>query len=142
MTTDKISGNAANSAKKKPRGKPFVSGDPRSNTTGQRNGAAVAFARSLRELIVDYGNQDKKVYDKQGKLLGEKSNVEWMVQSVWQAALKGEQWAVNFIAERTEGKVNQTVDVILKMIDYSKLTDEQIERIANGENPIAVVLGG
>jgi len=54
MATKQVSGNAA---KKKPRGKPFVSGDARSNQNGQRSAAAVRTAAEMRELYVKFLHQ-------------------------------------------------------------------------------------
>lgn len=118
MATKKISNT--NAVAKKPRGKPFPKGedarrtgqftadDPRRNVNGQRSAATVAFTRNLRERIVDQGESDYEVF-RDGKSLGTKPYVEWMVERVWMEALKGESWAVNFIAERTEGKVLQPI---------------------------------
>lgn len=137
---DEFGTNAAK-PKGKPRGKgkPFEGADdPRRNKHGQRSAATVAFSRTLRELIVEKGEAKRAIVTEAGTV--EKKNVEWMVERIWQEAHKGEQWAVNFIAERTEGKVNQGIDVFLKMIDLNKLNDEQLDRVAAGENPVTVIM--
>lgn len=151
MATKAVS--TANTGAKKPRGKPFEKGkdarreatqftadDPRRNNNGQRSAAAVAFTRDLRELIVTQGQTDYEVF-RDGKSVGKKPFVEWMVERVWMESLKGEAWAVNFIADRTEGKVSQPIDALLRMIDVSKLNDEQLERLCNGEDIINILFG-
>jgi hypothetical protein len=103
----------SNTAKRRPKaakhrrgpGKPFVKDDPRINRNGQIGKGALAFNRSLRELLVAEGETDQT--DDKGKIRLKK--VEWLVRVVWNKALKGEAWAVDFIAERTEGKVTQPV---------------------------------
>lgn len=103
---ESLSRNTAN--KKKPRGKAFASGaDPRRNQSGQRNAGAVAFSRTLRELIVIIGEKNHSV-NLDGKTITKK-NVEWMIESLWGRARGGHQDAIDFIAERIEGKVTQPI---------------------------------
>lgn len=100
---------------KKPRGKPFEKGtDARRNTEGQRNSEAVAFSRQLRALIVSEGEKTLTL-DNGNKI----TKVEAMIQRVWSEAIKGEQWATVFIAERVEGKVTQP-------ISFGKMTDAEL----------------
>ncbi len=40
------------------------------------------------------------------------------------------------------GDRKQQTDHLLKMVDFSRLTPEQLDRIAEGEDPLRVVLGG
>lgn len=98
----KISGNTAKPASK-PRGKPFVSGDPRSNTSGQRNSAAVAFNKQIRQIIVEVGDETVSA---NGKVI---SRIEGAVRGMYQQAAKGNVPAFNALVERVEGKVTQPI---------------------------------
>lgn len=86
----------------------FKKGDPRINRNGQMSKKRLDFNRALRDLLILEGEQ------KQTGTIGEKSiklkRVEWLVKSVWGKAIAGESWAVNFIAERVEGKVTQPIE--------------------------------
>jgi len=81
--------------------------DPRRHMNGQISKERLAFNISLRECLIAEGERE------QTGSLGEQTlklkKVEWLVKSVWSAAIKGESWAVNFIAERVEGKVPMNV---------------------------------
>ena len=82
--------------------------DPRRHMKGTKSKGRLAFNKELRELLVEEGEQLQK------GTIGEKTfklkKVEWLVKSVWGKAIQGEAWAVNFIAERVEGKITQPVD--------------------------------
>jgi len=84
--------------------------DPRRNTAGQRNAASVAFYKQLRELIVKEGEKNYVGKDESGQIVKLKK-VEWMIKVLWQEAMKGEAWAIQFIADRVEGKVTQPIDI-------------------------------
>lgn len=77
------------------------------NENGQRNSASVAFSRTLRELIVIIGEKEHSI-NLDGKTITKK-NVEWMIESLWAKARSGKQDAIDFIAERIEGKVTQPI---------------------------------
>jgi len=87
----------------------FQKGDSRINRRGQISKKRLAFNKELRELIVKEGEEI------QAGTIGEKSTklkkVEWLIKSVWKKAIDGEAWAVNFIAERVEGKISQPIDI-------------------------------
>jgi len=111
-------------AKAAKRGKPFKKGsDPRRNQKGQISKKRLEFNRNLRELLVAEGEKEStgQIGDKTFRM----KNVEWLVKSVWKKAIKGESWAVTFIAERVEGRIMQPVD--LKGQIDGKLTIEVIE---------------
>ena len=87
----------------------FQKGDSRINRNGQISKKRLAFNRTLRELLVSEGEKEHK------GTLGENTyklkKIEWLIKSIWNKAIAGEAWAVQFIAERVEGKVAQPMDV-------------------------------
>ena len=84
--------------------------DPRRHMDGSKSKEAVAFSKTLRALLVEEGEAITRAVDKDGNIV-EKRKVEFLVKSVWKKAIEGESWAVNFIAERTEGKVAQQIGI-------------------------------
>jgi len=105
-------------------GKPFVKNDPRINRFGPIKTNVLAFNRTLRELIVAEGEQKHTtlIGDEGHKVKVTFKKVEWMVKVVWNCAMKGEAWAVEFIAERTEGKITQPVDGNLNVTGALSMT--------------------
>jgi len=89
------------------------------NKNGQRNADAVRFARELRAMLVERGEQPI------GK--ARRKRVEKLIDKVWDLALDGKEWAVAFIAERVEGKVPTPIDANVNAVidDVSKLTPEE-----------------
>lgn len=80
------------------------------NQRGQRNKAAVSFARSLREYIVKEGKVALKYVDDSGKQ-HTLTKIEAVVRTVYKEAINGNLVAVNFIAERVEGKVKDQLEL-------------------------------
>lgn len=78
--------------------------DPRRNVHGQRNKASVAFFKQLRELIVKEGERPYMGKDESGQIVKLKK-VEWTIKVLWQEAMKGEAWAIEFIAEKVEAEM-------------------------------------
>lgn len=75
------------------------------NKSGQRNKEAVAFTRTLRELIVKEGERSLSVQGEKHK------KVEWMVRQLWAKAIAGEAWAVAYISDRVEGRVKSELEL-------------------------------
>jgi acid phosphatase class B len=76
------------------------------NKRGQRNKAAVAFARSLREYIVKRG--EEKITLPDGKKI---KRIESVVMALYKEAIFGNMTAIQFIADRVEGKVTDSLAV-------------------------------
>ena len=107
----------------------FKKNDPRINRNGQVSKERLAFNRTLRELIVSEGEKEWTGVDKNEQLT--LKNVEWLVRSVWKKAIEGESWAVNFIADRVEGKVMQPLDVS-GQIEAVIVSDKFLPKDENG----------
>ena len=132
-----MSNSNAGSAVKEPRKGQFQKGDdPRRNTNGQVSKKRLEFNKTIRDLLIEEGE-----IIQQGTL-GEEvvrlKKVEWLMKSVWKKAIEGESWAVNFIAERTEGKVSQNIDIYgnmdLTYIISDKFLPNKDEEENTGDN--------
>ncbi len=84
----------------------FQKGDKRINQHGQRNKAAVAFGKSLREYIVKEGKAPLTLEN--GKKI---SKIEAVVRTIYKEAILGNMAAVTFLADRVEGKVKDELDL-------------------------------
>lgn len=60
------------------------------------------------------------------------TKLEAVMRAVFGYALKGQSWAVQFIAERTEGRVRESVDVTVAEMAPIKLLDIK-EAVTTGE---------
>lgn len=92
--------------KKKPRGKPFTGkADPRRNTAGQRNKAAVETAVQARALYVQVLNEPDT------KPAESASNLEVIVRRHVHNARNGDANERELIFDRIWGKANQPIDL-------------------------------
>ena len=88
--------------------KPFVSGDPRINRKGRPKKHLC-----IPDILNKIGTENipsqilavlQKAYPNQ-RSIGRETYLQALCRAVWLRALHGESWAVQFIAERTEGRV-------------------------------------
>ena len=91
--------------------KPIENGQNRNNK-GQfvsGNTASVGHGRPKgRQSIPDIL---RKIGDEEGTLDGEHSKLDVVLRKVFEYALEGKHWAVQFIADRTEGRPLQAISV-------------------------------
>jgi len=99
--------------------------DPRRHMNGSKSKTVVEFNRNLRELLVEEGEKEwTGVIDNEKAKL---KKVEWLIKSIWKKAIEGESWAVNFIADRVEGKITQPIG-LEGQIDAVILSDKFLPR--------------
>lgn len=87
--------------------------DPRRNNNGQRNAAAVTFAKEVRAVIVEMGDAERAILD-QMKRVQTHSNLEWAVLGLYVAAAHGNVAAFEALVSRVEGKVPQVIDATVR----------------------------
>ena len=109
QSADKQRGNS-----KKVIGKPFKKGQ-----SGNPNGRPPK-VRSIPDIL-------KKIGEEEGTLDGE-SKLDVIMYKVFQYALEGKPWAVQFIADRTEGRPVQTIgisetDEPIKVFSFDEVED-------------------
>ena len=61
-------------------------------------------------MLIKEGGEDIIIKSKDGSKQKIMKKVDALSMTVWNEAIKGESWAVNFIAERIEGKVAQVIE--------------------------------
>ena len=96
------------SEKKKPRGKPFESGDARRNAHGQRNAAAVATAAQIRALYIAVLNEVEGAGAVEAD--GQHSNLERVVRRHVASALAGSGAARETMLDRIWGRSLQPIE--------------------------------
>ena len=100
----------------KPRGKPFKKGaDERRNLKGNPG------SRCIPDILRKIGEQQKQTSE-----LGKVDKLQVLLDMVYNLALQGEKWAVEFIADRTEGKAittNVNVEADTKLLSSDMIDD-------------------
>ena len=97
---------------------PFKKGDPNINRDGRpRKG------RSWGEILDLIGDEKLNKADEMTKR-------EAIARKVWQEASKGENWAINMLMDRIDGKPRQMTDIDLTS-DGERITGVGIEFIGN-----------
>lgn len=103
---------------KKPTGGSFKPGyDPRREGAGRKPGQ-----RSIPDMLRRIGAE--MTVDEEGKPI---DKLERVLQRVFDHARAGQGWAVQFIAERTEGKVKDMLEVTDVRKPPQEMTREEIE---------------
>ena len=77
--------------------KPGVSGNPNGRPKGKR---------SIPDIL-------RKIGDEEGLKDGSKTKLDVVMYKVFQFALEGKPWAVQFIADRTEGKALDRIEATI-----------------------------
>lgn len=125
-------------AKQPSNSRPFTPGDTRINRHG-RPPKVKCIADILRRIGREKLSPEVRAALYAGDTLPTSATfIEAVCRQTMLAALQGQAWAVEFIAERTEGRVTQTVDLTARQgRTYDDLTDEElnteIERIGKVE---------
>lgn len=76
----------------------FADNPQNRNQNGQLNPQAVAFKKTLRELIIAEGIKEHT--DTVGGESVARANVDWMIQALWAKARHAEQWACEYIRDQ------------------------------------------
>jgi len=89
-----------------------VSGNPNGRPKG---------TRSIPDMLLKIGGED-------GTKNGQYTKLEVVLRRVFEFALEGKSWAVEFIAERTEGKVRQELQVgMMPEVIFTPIEDVSVE---------------
>lgn len=121
-------------ARKKATGRPFVKGDPRIKL-----GPKAQSSRHIPDILRKIGRSN--IPAEMARKLPEQFPPAWKRNATWletvmrltyMRAAAGEQWAVQFIADRTEGKVKDTL-----ALEGGK-TLEVVEEIVDAPGAVAV----
>jgi len=101
--------------------------------------------RCLADLLNRFGEEiiERRIHGKRHML----TRWEALALEVWEAALRGQSWAVQFVAERTEGKVSQGLEILTsrdrQLLEMAKradeMSDEELQAIVAGEGLAASV---
>lgn len=100
-------------------------GDPRINRLGRPAGQT-PIADLLRKMQLE-------------KMPDGKTRRTHLAAAIWNLALMGEEWAVKFIADRTEGKVKDVVDMnhgIQPAKPVEEMTDDELGQIIARAKPV------
>ena len=79
----------------------------------------------------------RKIASQEGKIKG-MTKLEIVLENVFQFAMDGRPWAVQFIADRTEGKPHQSTSVHAEIIESDPLKDltvDELRKIAGLDSP-------
>lgn len=107
-------------------GRPFRKGDDvRRNPMGRPAGQT-PIADLLRKMQLE-------------KMPDGKTYRTALAKQIWALALKGEEWAVKFIADRTEGKVREVIDMnhgIQPAKPIEEMSDDELGQIIARAKPV------
>jgi hypothetical protein len=105
----------------------FEKNDPRINRKGRLPGKI-----SIPDLLKRIGAENIKTGD------GEMQKLEVVMRKVFKYAVEGKSWAVQFIADRMEGKPAQSLELSggldLENATASQLTDDLLATIITGSD--------
>ncbi len=115
-------------AKQPSNSRPFQPGDTRINRHG-RPPKVKCIADILRRIGREKLSPEVRASLRDGDTLPTSATfIEAVCRNTMLAALRGESWAVEFIAERTEGRVTQSVNLTARTgRNYEDMTDDELQ---------------